>query len=182
MFDTDIEQPRLENAKSSFLNRLIYVRKYTEMMFFGVFVIYVALAINMTPNSMAIKQYFIIILLSLALGFKFHRTLKLMKDESLSYFKPKRDLFKIGWKVGVFAIPAILFHLSGYQLPSKYGDNPLYSKIQYGKKINLDKNLDFFIKNKKDKSGFTPLSALILSERKDILEELLKKQIQITDY
>lgn len=181
MFDTDIEQPRLENAKSSFLNRLIYVRKYAEMIFFGIFVIYVALAINMTPTSMAIKQYFIIILLSLSLGFKYHRTLKLMKDESLSYFKPKRDLFKIGWKVSVFAIPAIFFHIFGYQLPSRFGSNPIYSRIQYGKKVNIEKNLEFFAQNKINKSGFTPLSAVILSGRSDILDELIARNIEISD-
>ncbi len=172
IFDGDIEQPRLENAKSSFINRLIYARKATDFLFFSVFVIYVGMAVNMTPISMATKQYFIIILLTLVLGLKFHRTLKLMKDESLSYFIPKRDMFRIGWKVAVFAVPAIAFHLSGYQMPSKFGTDAIYSKIQYGKIKGIKEEIAKIKKIKKSRKGYTPLTASIVSGRVDVLNLL----------
>jgi hypothetical protein len=175
IFDGDVEQPRLENAKSSFLNRLIYARKAIDFMFLSVFVVYVAMAVNMSPMSMAIKQYFIIIILSLVLGFKFHRTLKLMKVESLSYFIPRRDLFRIGWKLTCFAIPAVLFHLSGYQMPSKFGTDAIYSKIQYGKSKGIKKEILKYSKLVKSDKGYTPLTASILAGRVDVLE-LLNKQ------
>ena len=133
MFDSDIEQPRLENAKSSFLNRLIYVRKLADFFFLSIFVMYVAFAVNLSPMSMFIKQYILIILLSVVLFFKFNRSLKLMKDESLSYFMPKRDLFRIGWKIGIFALPIIGAFITGYKLPSKYGHEKVFSMIERNK-------------------------------------------------
>ena len=133
IFDSDVEQPRLENAKSSFMNRLIYVRKGMDLVFFGVFILYFALAVNMTPLDMAIKQYLIIIILFLALGFKFRRTLNLLKDESLSYFIPRRDMWIIGKKVMVFGTFGALFMLSGATLPSKYGKSKIYSLIENNK-------------------------------------------------
>jgi hypothetical protein len=180
IFDGDVEQPRLENAKSSFINRLIYARKAIDFMFLSVFVVYVAMAVNMSPMSMAIKQYFIIIILSLVLGFKFHRTLKLMKVESLSYFIPKRDLFKIGWKLAAFAVPAIAFHLSGYQMPSKFGNEPLYSKIQYGKTKGIKEEILKISKLIKSKKGYTPLTAAIFAGRVDVLELLNNKGFNIS--
>lgn len=179
IFDGDIEQPRLENAKSSFINRLIYARKAIDFMFFSAFIIYVAMAVNMTPISMAIKQYFIIILLFLVLGMKFHRTLKLMKVEDLSYFIPRRDLFKIGWKVGIFAIPAVAFYFSGLQMPSKYGREKIYSMIQYGKTKGIEEEVNKITKIKHTKKGYTPITASILSGRVDVLNLLLEKGFEI---
>ena len=180
IFDGDVEQPRLENAKSSFVNRLIYARKAIDFMFLSVFVVYVAMAVNMSPLSMAVKQYFIIIILTLVLGFKFHRTLKLMKVESLSYFIPRRDLFKIGWKLAVFAVPAVAFHLSGYQMPSKFGSDAIYSKIQYGKTKGIKKEILKISKLIKSKEGYTPLTASILAGRVDVLELLKNKGHEVS--
>ncbi len=161
IFDSDIEQPRLENAKSSFLNRLIYMRKGMDFIFFGVFVIYLALAIHVTPLEMFVKQYLIIIVLSLSLGYKFQRTLNLLKDESYSYFMPRRDLFSIGKKISLFGIIGVLFMISGLSMPSKYGEEKFYSAIQSKDKKNLEKKLSHIKKIKVSKSGYTPITAAI---------------------
>lgn len=174
MFDSDIEQPRLENARSSFINRLIYVRKMINFFFMATFIVYIAVAVNLSPISMSIKQYFLIILLSLILFFKFNKSLKLMKDESLSYFMPKRDIFTIGWKVAIFAIPAITFHMLGYTLPSRYGTEKVFSMIQRGYKKDLKSILKQTPKNLKGKSGYSVVDAAIDVGDIDSLEYLLE--------
>lgn len=175
MFDSDIEQPRLENARSSFMNRLVYVRKMTNFFFASVFIIYIAVAVNLSPISMPIKQYFLILLLSLILFFKFSKSLKLMKDESLSYFMPKRDMFTIGWKVAVFAIPAITFHMLGYTLPSKYGREKVFSMIQRGYKQDLKEVLMHTPKGLRGKSGYSVVDAAIDVGDLESLDFLLEK-------
>ena len=179
MFDSDIEQPRLENARSSFLNRLIYVRKMADFFFLAVFVIYVSLAVNLSPISMGIKQYLLILLLSVVLFFKFNRSLKLMKDESMSYFMPKRDLFKIGWKVAVFAIPAVVMYASGYKLPSKYGREKVFSMIERNKLEGFTEKVKKMSKRMKGKSGYSLVEAAIESGNVDALEILLENEHKI---
>jgi len=174
IFDSDIEQPRLENAKSSFLNRLIYMRKGMDFVFFGVFVIYLALAIHVTPLEMVVKQYLIIIVLSLALGYKFRRTLNLLKDESYSYFMPKRDLFSIGKKISLFGIIGILFMISGLSMPSKYGEDKFYTAIQEGNPKSLEKALATVKEIKPSKSGYTPITASIIEGNIEALRILEK--------
>lgn len=179
MFDSDIEQPRLENAKSSFLNRLIYVRKMADFFFLAVFVIYIALAVNLSPMSMFIKQYILILLLAVVLFFKFNRSLKLMKDESMSYFMPKRDLFRIGWKVAIFAIPAVVMLMSGYKLPSKYGREEVFSMIERNKLDGFAEKVKRMPSSLKGKSGYTPVQAAIESGNVDALEILLENEHNI---
>ncbi len=179
IFDSDVEQPRLENAKSSFMNRLIYVRKGMDLVFFGVFILYFALAVNMTPLDMAIKQYLIIIILFLALGFKFRRTLNLLKDESLSYFIPRRDMWIIGKKVMVFGTFGALFMLSGATLPSKYGKSKIYSLIENNKVEEFKKIISKIDKDERSEKGFTPVSAALMSGKLDLLKLLLQQDFEL---
>lgn len=179
MFDSDIEQPRLENARSSFLNRLIYVRKMADFFFLAIFVMYVSLAVNLSPISMGIKQYLLILLLAVVLCFKFNRSLKLMKDESMSYFMPKRDLFKIGWKVAVFAVPAVVMYASGYQLPSKYGKEKVFSMIEKNKLDGFSEQIKKVSKNMRGKTGYTLVEAAIESGNTDALDILLENDYKV---
>lgn len=182
MFDSDIEQPRLENAKSSFLNRLIYVRKGIDFTLFGVFVFYILFTAKMSTVDIWIKQYLIIITLAFVLVGKFHRTLKLMKDESLSYFKAKRDLFQVSWKVAIFAVPAVILHLSGYKMPSKYGKDTIYSQIEYGSEKKLEKfekEVSSLSLDTISEKGYSPITAAIAAGKTSMVKILLNRGFKI---
>ena len=181
IFDSDVEQPRLENAKSSFLNRLIYLRKASDFLFFGIFITYCALAVKLTPLDMSTKQYFIILILFLALGFKFHRSLKLLKDENLSYFFPKRDFILIGKKILIFGIIGIVFIFVGAKMPSQYGKGEIYSQIEKSDGEKYKFWLDKVNSLDKNKEGFNPLSASIHAGRLDIVKSLMKRGFKVDE-
>jgi ankyrin repeat protein len=177
MFDSDIEQPRLENTRASFINRLIYVRKGINFFFMATLATYTAIGIHFSPLSMDIKQYGAILLLSFVLIFKFNASLKLMKDESLSYFIFKRDLWNMGIKMGVFVFPVIMAKILGVSTIniSPYGDHAVFNMIRE----NNVKELQLALKEKDystlvGKKGFKPIHAAIREGHIKVLELLLK--------
>jgi len=186
MFDSDIEQPRLENTRASFINRLIYARKGINFFFMATLATYSAIGIHFSPLSMEVKQYSAILLLSFVIIFKFNSSLKLMKDESLSYFIFKRDLWNMGIKMGVFVFPVILAKLLGVSTISisPYGDHAVFNMIRE----NNVKELQLALKEKDystlvGKKGFKPIHAAIKEGHLKILELLLEKghDIAMTD-
>jgi hypothetical protein len=121
---------------------------------------------------MSLKQYLLIIFVSVALNYKFNRTLSLLKDESYSYFIPKRDLMTIGKKISIFGIIGILFMLTGLTLPTKYGKDKIYSLIKGKNDQALKKALSELKQMKKSSKGYTPLTAIISEGRVDGLKYL----------
>lgn len=177
MFDSDIEQPRLENTRASFINRLIYARKAVNFFFMTTLATYVAIGIHFSPLSMDVKQYGAIILLAFVLIFKFSTSLKLMKDESLSYFMFKRDLWNMGIKVAVFIFPIIMAKMLGVSTVSisPYGDHAVFNMIRDN---NIDE-LKLALKEKDystlvGKKGYRPIHVAIKEGRLKVLELLLK--------
>tara|TARA_B100001971_G_scaffold215192_1_gene259828 strand:- start:78744 stop:80168 length:1425 start_codon:yes stop_codon:yes gene_type:complete len=177
MFDSDIEQPRLENTRASFINRLIYARKGVNFFFMATLATYTAIGINFSPLSMDVKQYGVIMLLSFVLIFKFNASLKLMKDESLSYFMFKRDLWNMGLKMAVFIFPVILAKMLGVSTIniSPYGDHAVFNMIRENNVNELKlalKQKDY--KTLVGKKGFRPIHAAIREGHLKVLELLLK--------
>jgi hypothetical protein len=177
MFDSDIEQPRLENTRASFINRLIYARKGINFFFMATLATYSAIGIHFSPLSLEVKQYGAILLLAFVLIFKFNSSLKLMKDESLSYFMFKRDLWNMGIKLAVFVFPVIMAKLLGVSTIniSPYGDHAVFNMI----KENNVKELQLALKEKDysklvGKKGFKPVHAAIKEGHIKVLELLLK--------
>jgi hypothetical protein len=179
MFDGDIEQPRLDNARSSFLNRLIYVRKMIDFFFMSVFVIFVAYILNSLPMSMLLKEYFLIILLAIVLFRKFQNSLKLMRDETLSYFVARRDLMRIGSKLGVFIVLGVTSMLLGIKSPSKYGHEEIFSELG---KENKEKFIQLLKETPKElvgKKGYNLANAAIDAGDLDALKLILAAGHQI---
>ena len=176
MFDSDIEQPRLENTRASFINRLIYARKGVNFFFMATLATYMAIGIHFSPLSMNVKQYGAIILLSFVLIFKFSSSLKLMKDESLSYFMFKRDLWNMGIKISVLIFPVIMAKMLGVSTVSisPYGDHAVFNMIREN---NIDE-LKLALKEKDystlvGKKGFKPVHAAIREGHLKVLELLI---------
>ncbi|MCO4753947.1 MAG: ankyrin repeat domain-containing protein [Bacteriovoracaceae bacterium] len=158
LFDSDIEQPRLENTRASFVNRLVYVRKGLDSFFglamAGIFgsIIYA----SELPQST--KQQALVVCAFLVIGLKYFKSLKLLKNESLSYFVFKRDLLGMGWKSSLLVAPVLFVVANGglkSLTPSPYGNNELYKAIVSNDLVKLKK-----LSSKGEKSnlaGYTPL-------------------------
>jgi ankyrin repeat protein len=162
MFDQEIEQPRLDNARSSFINRLVYVRKSTEFIFRSMLMIYLVTIVFILPIDLLWKEYIMLIFLGVTLFMKFQKSLLLMKDESLSYFKFKRDSLRVSWKLALLLGPVILMQLQAIGLINPYGDEEIFTDVYYG---NVERVENYFDKERNwevpGNDGFTPLLAAI---------------------
>lgn len=183
MFDQEIEQPRLDNAKSSFVNRLVYVRKSTEFIFVSILVLYLLVGIYILKVDTLLKEYLFIIFLSFTAFIKFQRSLNLLRDETLSYFKPKRDLLRVGWKLALLLGPLIYMQLKSIGIINPYGNDLIFTEIYYG---DLEKVKKYHEKNNnwevKGKESFTPILAAIHLGELDIVKYMLKNGAKLKHY
>lgn len=174
LFDSAVEEPRLENAKASFMNRLVYVRKSMDFLFRFVAVGYIAAAIYILQIDVLLKEYMIVLLLGVVIFFKFQNSLRLIQDESLSYFIPKRDMVRAGWKFGFLLVPLLVLKPATDYL-SHYGDNELVEYIVQGQQ---EKIADYYHSGGKWdvilKNNFTPTLVAIKHGRLDILDFMIK--------
>lgn len=174
MFDQEIEQPRLDNAKSSFINRLVYLRKSTEFIFRSILIAYLFIIIVILPVEFIWKEYLFIIFFGITLFMKFQKSLLLMKDESLSYFQVKRDLIRISWKLALLVGPVIFIQLQRIGIINPYGDQEIFNDIYYNdmKAVHI-----YYQKEKKweieGKDGYTPLLSAIHLGRVEIVKFML---------
>lgn len=174
MFDQEIEQPRLDNAKSSFVNRLVYLRKSTEFIFRSILITYLLIIVIILPIDFIFKEYIFLIFLGVTLFMKFQKSLLLMKDESLSYFKVKRDVLRISWKLALLLGPVIVVQLKAIGIINPYGDQEIFNDIYY----NDMKAVHEYFHEKKQwqlegKDGYTPLLSAIHLGRLEIVKFML---------
>jgi len=178
MFDSDIEQPRLENARASFFNRLVYVRKAVDFGFLAIFVLFSALAIENFPLSLVLKQYFIILVLGVVIFLKYNKSLKLIRDESLSYFVFKREIKGMGIKFAVLCVPVLAALFASSLIKSPHAGNKLFALIEKG---DLKKVESYLNKAKSSKEKITTYpkgsfsAALVAIESGEV--EILNKLI-----
>ncbi len=155
LFDSDVEEPRIENTRASFVNRLVFIRKKLDFVFYLGVVGIIGGVVFVSNINEGLAGLILVVLGFLAIGFKFFQSLKLLKDESLSYFVPKRDVFKMGWKLSVIAAPALFMYLNGIGFGSSYGNNDVFNSIVSNDLDSLKK----FVESGKVKvvNGYTPL-------------------------
>ena len=184
LFDSDVEQPRVENSRASFVNRLVYVRKMVDTAFLVSALALLGSAAYAMPMSASAKQRLFVIGMFFVLAFKYKKSLALMQDESLSYFIFRRDAFKSGWKLGLLSAPAIALAVLGPQafFPSRYGKSEIFDAIRNKDKQSLSRILSDSLSSQKEfkaKGGFTPILASILEGNGQALELLLGSGFQI---
>lgn len=107
LFDGDVEQPRLENTRSSFVNRLVYVRKMVDLGFMTAGAAIIGVFVFALPVPNVLKQYILVLSGVFVLAFKYGKSLKLIQDESLSYFIFKRDAPRMAGKVCLMLGPVL---------------------------------------------------------------------------
>lgn len=180
IFDTDVEQPRLENSRANFLNRLVYVRKIFDGLFMWLLLalaVVLAIAAQKLTGSTLMRSYVLIVTLTFFVVFKFKKSLKLLEDESLSYFIARRDLVTIGLKIAVFLAPAyLIYKKASIYVHNVYGHEQVYQDIKQG---NDDKVLQHWKSNPKafvseyNHNGFTPFLAAVLEGRGAVVEKVM---------
>lgn len=175
MFDHEIEQPRLDNAKSSFINRLVYLRKSTEFVFRSILIGYLFVFVFVLPLDFIWKEYLFLIFLCVTLFMKFHKSLLLLKDESLSYFQSRRDLLRIGWKLALLIGPLIFMQLKKVGVINPYGNEQIFSYIYHE---DIDSLHNYYHKHRnwdvKGKNNFTPLLTAIHLGKTEIASLILE--------
>lgn len=181
LMDLVVQTPRLENTSASFLNKFVYVRKIINAFFIVSVGSIPLIAVYSLPVEVIYKQLLSIPLLGLIVFLKFKGTLKLIQDESLSYFIPRRDVVSMGWKFGLISLPALFAFYSFYMNnifidPNKYGENEIYSYV-----LNDDvSQLSNHLKNYDSLPRFSPaLMDVALYEKKKSVSNYLHQSYEM---
>jgi hypothetical protein len=110
-FNKRIDFSRMQHSKASFKNSFLYLHKYLEMFIQIILTIVgIALIISIFDKNIFMQEYGFFILLIVALFLAASNTLKMLKDETMSYFIFKRDVSRIVLKLLVVVIPLFAFH------------------------------------------------------------------------
>ena len=117
-FSKRIDFSRMQHSKASFKNSFLFFHKYLEM-FIQIIIVIIAVGLVMVifEKNTFMLEYSLVILMCIGVFFSAAGALKMLKDETRSYFIYKRDLFRISWKVVVVAVPLLSFH-SVYKKPN----------------------------------------------------------------
>ena len=89
----------------------LYAHKYLELMIVLLFLaISVSFIFGVFGENTLMMEYSLIVLLTTAIFLSTMNALRMLKDETLSYFFYKRDVFRMGWKLMLLVGPGLLFH------------------------------------------------------------------------
>lgn len=104
-----IDFARIQHSSASFKNSFLFLNKYLNVYLqIGFFAIIFFLILAISKSILWREYAFFVFVLFLLMGAYFS-TLKILKDESLSYFVARRDIKRMGWKVMVVSFPIMLF-------------------------------------------------------------------------
>jgi hypothetical protein len=107
-----VDFSRMQHSSASFKNSFLFLHKYLGLGLQVVIISSVGMVLLVAfKDNFIIQEFLIVIFLVLAVFTVYSQTLKMLKDETLSYFVIKRDVFRIGWKGAVVGVPMLLFHL-----------------------------------------------------------------------
>lgn len=110
-FNKRIDFSRMQHSKASFKNSFLYLHKYLEM-FIQIILAVTGVAIILTvfESNIFMQEYGFFIFMTTALFLSGFNTLKMLKDETRSYFIFKRDISRIAIKLFVVGLPLLAFH------------------------------------------------------------------------
>ena len=103
-----IDFARIQHASASFKNSFLFLNKYLNLYIQIGFLVFVfSLIMAISPNILW-REYAFFIFACVLLIFAYFSTLRILKDESLSYFIAKRDIKRMGWKAMVVSVPMVM--------------------------------------------------------------------------
>lgn len=107
-FNNRIDFSRMQHSKTSFKNSILFLHKYLEL-FIHLFITAVVVGIVYVrfKDSNFLLQYGFIIIGITGIFLIGATALKMLKDETRSYFVFRRDSIRIGWKLLVVGVPLL---------------------------------------------------------------------------
>lgn len=110
-FNKRIDFSRMQHSKASFKNSFLFLHKYLEMIIQLILVIIAGgVVFTLFEKDVFMLEYGFLILIIVGLFVTASNTLKMLKDETRSYFVFKRDIVRIGSKLIIVIVPLMLFH------------------------------------------------------------------------
>jgi len=111
-FNKKIDLGRMQHTKASFKNSFVYVKKYldTIIQIAIMSLLVLVLAISFESNIF-LQEYAFLILVVIFTFVVFSRTVKMLKDETLSYFLLKRDVKTVFMKLALIGVPFLAISL-----------------------------------------------------------------------
>jgi len=194
---------RMQHSKSHFRNMFLFAHKYLELMIVILFVaIAVGLVLAVFGKNNLMMEYSFAVLLIVAIFMSTMNALKMLKDETLSYFLYKRDIFRIGWKLVLLIGPGMMFH---WAYKGKLQDNgfvnvpdSLAEPLQKISNIEsqrfmlsiLTKDEDYlknYLNEKKpipwdtEVRGMYPVHAAVFGNQLELLSEMIKLRPEVVN-
>ena len=151
-----VDFSRMQHSKASLRNWILYIHKYLELNIQIAVAIFTFLIIfALFRNNIFLQEYSLLVFIVTALVVGGFGTLKMLSDETRSYFMFKRDSLRIGAKLIVFLIPWFIF-------------DQIYSS-NYGKKVIKENEeiSSMVTKHIKKLKGLSSQRALIMIVKKD---------------
>ena len=124
-----VDFSRMQHSSASFKNSFLYLHKYLGLMLqMTVAGVLLALMFVVFKEKYLIQELIFLMALTITIFVLYTHTLKILKDESLSYFVWKRDIFRIGWKACAVGLPLFFSHMV-------YKGNLNIASLPFGKAI-----------------------------------------------
>lgn len=204
-FSKRIDFFRIQHSKSHLRNIFLYMHKWLELMIvITLVVIGLALILTIFKENVFMIEYSLIVLMIAAVFVASSNALKMLRDETLSYFIVKRDIFRMGWKLMLFVVPALGFHFvykddSLARLALNHDLDPsLIAKIQQLENIESKRFLlalatgdrefvnDYLAKKKpvpwdQHINGYYPVHFAVLGKDTQIVEKLIELKPEEAD-
>ena len=103
-----IDFARIQHASASFKNSFLFLNKYLNLYIqIGLFALVFGIILAVSKDTLW-REYSFFIFTCILVILAYFSTLKMLKDESLSYFVAKRDIKRMGWKLMVVSVPMIM--------------------------------------------------------------------------
>lgn len=163
-----IDFARIQHASASFKNSFLFLNKYLNIYLqIGFFVVVFSLILAISKDIMWREYAFFIFVIFLLMGAYFS-TLRMLKDESLSYFVARRDIKRIGWKVMVVSVPLMLFvtFKNGIEMGAK---DVSLKDAGYIQRFNME--MQRYTQNMSKKADLVKLAGASSSELETYLKE-----------
>lgn len=137
-FNKRIDFARMQYSQTSFKNTFLYFNKYFDSMIVLFFVAVIGtILIGGLKDNILLQEYALLVFVIIFSFLVFSRTVKILNDETLSYFLVKRDLIRIGVKFVFIGIPTILLFKSEPILKKKLKQQ-LKNNNKYVKSLNSE--------------------------------------------
>lgn len=110
-FNKRVDFSRMQHSKASFKNSFLYLHKYIDSSIqLGIIIFIVMIIFAVFNKNIFMQEYSFFIFLIVVTFLSSSNAVRMLKDETMSYFVMKRDVIRIGLKLIVVLIPLLFIH------------------------------------------------------------------------